>query len=521
MQVRSKVLKGRYYDSVSLMLVAKELRDLPGVDDAAVVMGTPANKGLLDQAGLTTRETAAAQPDDLVIAVKCGPTAGDVLEQAQAFLERKVSSSAADTDQMQAVTTRSAARAFNEANTAIVSVAGAYAAREAREALAAGLHVLLFSDNVPLADEIALKKFALSRGLLLMGPGAGTAILNGIGLGFANKVPSGPVGIVSAAGTGLQEVSTLLAKQGVGVSQAIGTGGRDLHAEVGGLMAQAGIQALIDDEHTSLIVLISKPADPAVMEKLFKLLEKGGKRSVVCLLGAAIAEKKKGNIHFCDTLEECALTAAALAIGKKLDIENELSVQMKVLAGQAREMKTKFSKGQDHLRGLFSGGTLCYEAQVILNRMLPRSVISNAPLKKNNNWSDRESTPQYLLLDLGEEEYTLGRPHPMIDNDLRVRMIAQECQRPEVAVILMDVVIGFGAHPDPAAELEEAVEKARAQVEKEGRMVAFIASVTGTKDDPQGLQATTKKLEKAGVIVCRTNAQAARLASLMLSKIDP
>jgi FdrA protein len=180
-------------------------------------------------------------------------------------------------------------------------------------------------------------------------------------------------------------------------------------------------------------------------------------------------------------------------------------------------MKKKFSPGQDHLRGLFSGGTLCYEAQVILNRMLPGPVISNAPLEKVNNWTDRESSPQYLLLDLGEEEYTLGRPHPMIDNDLRVRMLAQECQHPEVAVILMDVVIGFGAHSDPAAELGEAVEKARARAEKEGRMVAFIASVTGTQDDPQGLQATTKKLEEAGVIVCRTNAQAARLAGMLVS----
>lgn len=521
MQARSKVIKGRYHDSVSLMLVAKELRNLPGVEDAAVVMGTLANKGLLDQAGLTTKDTAAAQPDDLVIAVKCGPKAGDVLERAQALLERKVSSSSADVAQMEAMTTRGAARAFGDANTAVVSVAGAYAAREAREALAAGLHVLLFSDNVSLADEIALKKFALSRGLLLMGPGAGTAIINGVGLGFANKVPPGSVGIVSAAGTGLQEVSTLLAKQGVGVSQAIGTGGRDLHAEVGGLMALAGIQALIDDGQTDMVVLVSKPADPVVMEKLFKLLEKGGKQSVVCLLGAEIAEKKKGKIHFCDTLEECALTAAALAAGKKLDIENELSVQMKALAGQAREIKKKFSPGQDHLRGLFSGGTLCYEAQVILNRMLPQSVLSNAPLEKANNWSDRESSPKYLLLDLGEEEYTLGRPHPMIDNDLRARMIVQECQRPQVAVILMDVVIGFGAHPDPAVELGQVIKKARAKVENEGRLVAFIASVTGTQDDPQGLQATTGKLEEAGVIVCHTNAQAARLAGLMLSKIDP
>lgn len=519
MEVKALVLKSQYHDSVALMLVAKRVRELPGVQDAAAVMGTAANKGLLDQAGLTTKETQAALPDDLVVVVKCAGKADEVLEQARAFLERKTST--VEPSRQEITSVRGAARVFPGANAAVISVAGAYAAREAREALAAGLHVLLFSDNVSLQDEIAVKKFALSRGLLLMGPGAGTAIINGIGLGFANQVPRGPVGIVSAAGTGLQEVSTLLAKQGMGVSQAIGTGGRDLHAEVGGLTAAAGIRALTEDKNTQVIVLVGKPADPGVMDRLVKLLDGSRKECVVCLLGAEIADKGKGKIHFCDTLEECAFTAGALASGKSFDYAGEMDKQIKELSGEAEKIRANLSPNQRGLRGLFSGGTLCYEAQVILKKMLAEPVYSNAPLDKSNLWRDKSSSPDYLLLDLGEEEYTLGRPHPMIDNDLRVRMIRQESSHPQTAVMLLDVVIGYGAHPDPAAELGKAIEKAREAAASEKHSIAFITSVTGTRADPQGLDATTEKLEKAGLIVCRTNAQAARLAGLILREIDP
>jgi len=512
LEVRAIVLASQYHDSVSLMLAAKELRALPGVRDAALVMGTQANQDLLEQAGLATAETRAAKADDLIIVVKCAEDADKVLEQAQALLLRK-SASSAKTDQQAIHSSRSALRAHPAVNLAVVSVAGAYAAREAREALAAGLHVLLFSDNVSLEDELVLKKFALSRGLLLMGPGAGTAVINGVGLGFANKIPSGPVGIVSAAGTGLQEVSTILARHGVGVSQAIGTGGRDLRVEIGGLMARAGLQALIEDPHTRVIVLVGKPADPAVMDEVIRLLEEGEKPAVVCLLGAALANKEQGRIHFTNTLEECALCAASIVLGKPLDLAGQTSA----LVAQAKELKKKLKSGQKYLRGLFSGGTLCYEAQVILKDLLPEPVYSNAPLEKAFLWDVKRSETVHCLLDLGEEEYTVGRPHPMIDNDLRVRMIRKEGGDPRVGVVLLDVVLGFGAHPDPAADLGAAVQAARQAAAAEGREVIFIASVTGTAQDAQGLDAAARELASAGLVVCASNAQAARLAGLIIS----
>ncbi len=512
MEIRTTILISQYHDSVSLMLAAKEIRALPGVQDAALVMGTQANQDLLEQAGLATDETRAAKADDLIIVVKCARHADKILKQAQSALLKKSASPAGD-GQSAPLSLRAAIRAHPPANLAVISVAGAYAAREAREALAEGLHVLLFSDNVTLEDELALKKFALSRGLLLMGPGAGTAIINGVGLGFANRVPRGPIGIVSAAGTGLQEVSTILARQGIGISQAIGTGGRDLRAEIGGLMARAGLQALSEDAQTRVIVLVSKPADPAVMMEMTGLLNSFEKPAVVCLLGAQFADKESGRIHFTRTLEECALKAAALAGGKHIDMNADSSA----LAEQALVLRKKLKPDQKLLRGLFSGGTLCSEAQVILKDMLPEPVCSNAPLEAAYRWEARSGESRHWLLDLGEEEYTVGRPHPMIDNDLRVRMIQKECANPRVALILLDVVIGFGAHPDPGGELGAAIRAARETAAAQGREVLFAASVTGTDVDPQGLRSTTEKLEQAGVLVCRSNAQAARLAGLIIS----
>src|SRR5580704_9603583 len=98
---------------------------------------------------------------------------------------------------------------------------------------------MIFSDNVPIAEEASLKHEARERGLMVMGPDCGTAIIGGVPLAFANAVPRGDIGIIGASGTGIQEVSTLIARAGRGVRHAIGTGGRDMHAEVGGLTTLA------------------------------------------------------------------------------------------------------------------------------------------------------------------------------------------------------------------------------------------------------------------------------------------
>jgi FdrA protein len=478
-------------------------------------MATEANKGILKEAGLLTPVAERASPNDLVIAVSGSEETLDrALAEAEKLLQRK--SAEAETAEFRPKTLSGAVKGFPAANVAVISVAGRYAADQAWEALHKGLHVLLFSDNVSLQDEISLKRYAAENGLLLMGPGAGTAILNGVALGFADRLPSGPVGIVSAAGTGLQEVSTLLAKQGVGVTQGIGTGGRDLKEEVGGIMMLAGLKALQDDPATELIVLISKPPSESVAEKVVAQAHESAKPTVICFLGdeARRGESRGGSqqVYFTRTLEEAAKLAASLALKGELLAESTLD-QVK---SQAAPLRSRLKPGQRCLRGLFSGGTLCYEAQVIWRDILHERVLSNAPLREADRLPDSTHSQGHCAVDLGEEEFTVGRPHPMIDNDLRIRRLLQEARDPETAVILLDVVIGYGAHPDPAGELAAAVVKARALAGEAGRELVFIASVTGTEQDPQRLSRQAQKLEEVGVVVCPSNAAAARLAAVVV-----
>jgi FdrA protein len=504
LSIHTIIKKSAYHDSVSLMLVAKELAKAPGVVDAAVVMATEANKGILKEAGLLSLEAEAASPNDLVIAVSGNSGAlPEALALAESLLQNKVSaSSEPGSSTFQPRTLAGAVKANPSANVAVISVAGRYATAEAWDALHRGLHVLLFSDNVSLEDETALKRYAVDRGLLLMGPGAGTAILNGVALGFANVVPRGPVGIVSAAGTGLQEVSTLLARQGIGISQGIGTGGRDLKETIGGLMMLAGLQALQADPATHVIVLVSKPPSPPVAEKILSQARQSDKPTVVCFLGQALIGK-----NITATLEETAFLAAGLANPNNRSLVSEEF-------HQPRRSGKNSSMGKRYLRALFSGGTLCYEAQVIWKKALKQPVFSNAPLVEACRLQNSNRSHGHSAVDLGEEEFTVGRPHPMIDNDLRIRRLFQEARDPETAVIMLDVVLGFGAHPDPTSELAPAVTKAREIAS--GRGIAFVASVTGTEQDPQRRSRQVAVLEAAGVRVCESNAAAARLAAKMI-----
>ncbi len=517
MSIKSLIKPSEYHDSVTLMLVARELTKLPGVKDAAVVMGTESNKAILEQSGLLTAEAKASSPNDLVISVNAEGDVDAVLEEANKLLAKK-NTSEGGAAEFRPKTVRSAVKEMPEANMAIISIAGRYAADEAWECLRRGLHVLLFSDNVSIEDEVALKKYASEHGLLLMGPGAGTAIINGVALAFANVIPSGPVGIVSAAGTGLQETSTLLAKNGIGITQGIGTGGRDLKKEVGGIMFLDGLKALQEDPATKVVLLVSKPPAPEMARKVMEQVAKSSKPTVVCLLGGDTRSvEAPKNVHVVNTLEEAGLLAARLA-GANLPEPKELiakeTAEIKTLAST---LKSKLKPEQKYLRGLFSGGTLCYEAQVIWRDEFEIEVTSNAPLDKKYQMKDSLKSEKNCCVDLGEEEFTVGRPHPMIDNDLRVRRLLAEGKDPSVAVILLDVVIGYGAHPDPAAELGDAVRKAQAAAQAEGREIIFVASVTGTEGDPQNLTRTTQTLKSAGVHVCNSNAAASRLAALLVA----
>jgi FdrA protein len=497
------------------MLVARELSKLEGVRDAAVVMATAANKSILAEARLLTGEAKLATPNDLCIAVSAesDALAEAALQKAESLLKTKVGT--AGGGEFQPKTIRGALASYPDANVAVISVAGRYATDEAWDALQRGLHVLLFSDNVSLEDEIALKTYARDQGLLLMGPGAGTTILNGVALGFANVLPPGPVGIVSAAGTGLQEVSSLIARQGVGISQGIGIGGRDLKKEVGGIMMLEALKALQQDPATCVLVLISKPPAKDVVQLILQQVSLSQIPTVICFLGGEMsALSHLPHVLPAYTLDECALLALQAVQPEGKDIQAFLTTEKAWLSEQARALRMKLSTNRRYLRGLFSGGTLCYEAQVIWKDMLATPVYSNAPLPGRPSLPDSSKSYQHCAIDLGDEEFTVGRPHPMIDNDQRIRRLLQEAHDPEVAVVMLDCVIGYGAHPNPAAELVPAIQQARQLAEGE---LLLVASVTGTEQDPQRLSTQVGALQAAGVTVCTSNAAAARLAGLLVS----
>jgi FdrA protein len=518
--IRYLIKTSQYFDSVSLMNIARDIRALPGIEDAALVMGTDANKGLLQQVSPLPVEAKAASPTDLILMVKGDETALDeALATAEKLLTKRPT--AAEGSAHRPRTLRSAVRAHPDANLAVISVAGAYATAEAWSALQQNLHVLLFSDNVALDDEVALKRYATERGLLLMGPGAGTAIINGAALGFANVVPSGPVGIISAAGTGLQEVSTLLAREGIGITQGIGVGGRDLSDAVGGLMMLHAVQALQNDPATEVIVAISKPPSPAVSERVLDQLAASKKPAVVIFMGADdLPAAPSPAVHLTRTLQEAALTAAALVRGDNVPaIRAQLAKRRGALRAQATELAVQLRPGQTYLRGLFSGGTLCEEAMRLWSAEIG-DVWSNGPLKPHLKLPDSNRSQGHCALDLGEEEFTVGRPHPMIDNDLRIRRLLQEAADPQVAVIQMDVVLGYGAHPDPASELAPAIREAREAAARAGRHLIVVGALTGTDGDPQNLTRQARAFQAAGMALLPSNADASQLAAFVVQAAE-
>jgi len=502
--VRSLIKPSAYFDSVTLMLAQREVRQLPGVEEAGAVMGTEANKELLNDAGLLTPEGKAARPDDLILAVRAADdaAASAALAQAEALLVQRRETTAGGAYRPKTVA--SAARMLPGANLALISVPGRFAAGVARDALSAGLHVMLFSDNVPLEAEIELKRQAAELGRLLMGPDCGTAILGGAGLGFANRVRRGNIGIVGAAGTGIQEVASLAHRGGAGVSHAIGTGGRDLKHDVGGPTALRGLAALAADPATSVIVLISKPPAPDVASALLGAVQRTGKPLVVCYVGATVPTG--GSIHSAQTLEEAAAKGVTLATGAPPRWR-----QWEALPAQEAG---RLSPSQKFIRGLYSGGTLCYEALVLLQRYVG-PVYSNTPLDPAYALESAMRSRGHTVIDMGSDEFTVGRLHPMLDPELRHQRLLREAEDPEVAAVLLDVVLGYGAHPDPAGELAPVIRRARARAREAGRWLPVVASVCGTDEDPQNYEAQVAALIDAGAMVQASNAQAVRLAGLI------
>jgi len=484
--IRNEIRKGLYLDSVALMRAARAIAALPGVEEAGMMMGTPANKEILREAGVLDEAGAQAGPGDLVIAVRVrdADAAAAAMTEARRLLDQPRRSEAGDAS-WQPRTLRGAVEQMPDANLALISVPGDFAVAEARKGLRRGLNVMIFSDNVPLGQEIALKREARDLGLLVMGPDCGTAIIGGVPLAFANSVPRGDVGIVGASGTGIQEVSCLIANGGRGISHAIGTGGRDLTQEVGGITTFAAIDLLDKDPATRHIVLISKPPAREVAKQVLARVGKSAKPFTLCLIGSRPDAALPANVRFAGTLAE----AAEAVLGRKL------AAYQGALPKPASAAKL--------IRGLFCGGTLCSEAQMILQRS-GLDVVSNVPVPGAERLGAKRNA--HMMIDLGDDEFTRGRPHPMIEPATRDAPLAEALADETVGVVVLDVVLGWGSHPDPAGQL------VRALGNWAGTGPMIVASVVGTEADPQVRSSQVRKLADAGIILAASNASATEIA---------
>jgi FdrA protein len=497
------IRKKQYYDSVFLMGISKRISDIRGVRQNAVLMGSMANKGLLSNIGVRDAQIDSAQPDDLVVAVIADTSqiVSEVLAGLDEFLLGGVQAGATSNP-------HSLAEGLAQkpgANLAVISVPGEYAAREARRALEAGLNVFLFSDNVSIEAELQLKQFAAGKRLLVMGPDCGTSLIGGAGIGFANVVRRGPIGTIGAAGTGLQEFTSQVHNAGLGISHAIGTGSHDLSDRIGGLTTCAALDALEADPHTQVITVISKPPGAKTTAKLIERLEACRKPVVSCLLGTDLRNMRKdGNVAITHTIDEAARVAIAKTGVPGSFPQTQLGPDE--LESASRE-KAGWSPEQKYLRGLFAGGTFCYQSQQIL-RDADLTVHSNTPLDSKHKLRDFNQSLEHTLVDMGADEFTVGRPHPMIDGTLRRQRILAESRDPQVAVLLLDFILGYNVSMDPVGELLDAILEARAAAHKRGAALTVVASMCGTDGDPQDLKLQIKLLEEAGAIVFRSNARA-------------
>jgi succinyl-CoA synthetase alpha subunit len=499
---RIVIRKDTYVDSVFLMALSAELAKTPALEAGHVVLATPANRQLLEQQGFAAGSLHGLSPTDLVIALRA-PSEATLAEAEQrtlSLLTAKTHAGASAAERPVGLTGGLAQ--LPDATLALISVPGQYAAFEAGRALDAGLHVMIFSDNVAVEDEASLKRRAGSLGLLVMGPDCGTALVSGKPLGFANRLRPGPIGLVGASGTGLQEVSCQIHRLGGGVSHMLGTGGRDLSAAVGGLTTLAAIDALAADPATSVLVVVSKPPAREVAAAVLDRLAALDKPSVVIFLGDA-ARPERGRVRIARDLSEAARLACDLS-----SAGSPRGGQPGAPTPDAASLARALSPTQRHVRGLFCGGTLAAEALLLLRGRIG-AVSSNL-----DHGVPTPTEAGHSIIDLGDDEFTRGRPHPMIDPTLRAEHIVRRGGDRTTAVLLLDLVLGAGSHADPAGCTTPAIAEARSR--NPGLVV--ICSITGTDLDRQGLAGQQAALLQAGAVVAPSNVAGARLAAGVIEK---
>lgn len=505
MAKRTIVKKGVYFDSVKLMLVTNELNFIEGVEDASIVMGTELNKESLERMGLLTEEAKSSASTDMIIAINADDEESIelTLSKLDELLNAKQESHGESSYRPRSID--GAVTVQPESNLCIISVPGKYAKNAAAEALSKNLHVMLFSDNVTLEEELELKTMAVEKNLLMMGPDCGTAMINNVPLCFSNKVRNGSIGIVAASGTGAQEVMTLIDSMGGGLTQVIGTGGRDLSETIGGKMMFMALEALNEDANTEVITVVSKPPAPSVKEKMIEFIKLNITKPVVInFLGAKFDKDQEGSIYFESTLEEAARKSVEVA-GYKDSGFSRAEAEKKIEELSKKELSL-LNENQKYIRGLFSGGTLAYESLFTMEESLD---VVHSNLSKTHKVKDVYHMDGHATVDFGEDEFTNGRPHPMIDPTLRHEVFVNMLKAEDTAVIVMDIVLGYGSHVKPHKVFVDTYKKYNERNEKH---VSVIINICGTKEDPQNYNEIEKELENAGMIVMNSNFSAVQLA---------
>lgn len=514
--VRVIVEKNLMRDSLQLMKISEELKKLPGVIEAVVAMGTETNKEIAKELGVYTQELDTIGEDDLFIAIKAEDeeSLSKAIEKAREWITRPP-----ETGESEFIDIDMALAALPDANLALVSVPGEYARDVTMKFLEKGIHVHLFSDHVPKEHEVELKRYAAEKGLLVLGPGAGTSIINGVAIAFANAVRKGPIGIVAAAGTGLQEVSTLIHRIGSGVSQGLGVGGGDVKNYVGGIMTKLAFEMLDSDPNTSVLTFVSKPPEQETLDSIMSFLEENTRKPIVLGIMGKVSIKLPESLikrtSVARTLHATALESVRL-VSPELYKKSlyELTVPLEKLREKLEPVWSSLNDKQKYIRGLFTGGTLTSEALMLMDA-LGIEMYSNAPLEGQKKLEDPFKSVENTIVDLGEEEFTAGRAHPMIDPTIRRLRLLEEAKDPETAVILMDFVLGYGSNPDPAGAHVDAIKKAIDTARQNGNNLVIIAYVLGVEEDPQPMSEQVKKLENLGVMVMPTNAMAAISAAMV------
>ncbi|HON44477.1 MAG TPA: acyl-CoA synthetase FdrA, partial [Planctomycetota bacterium] len=504
LEIVYEIRKGAYYDSVMLLQLQKHLSTLEHCDDCGVVMATPLNRQILQQSGLFVPEMNQADQNDLILSVRSDTKEHGqaILDQVDVYLNKK--SEAVDVD-YRPKSIETAVKILPDAQWVLISLPGRYAAAIANEALDYNKHVFLYSDNVSLEDEIKLKQKAAEKGLLVMGPDCGTALVHGYALGFADQVKQGSIGIVGASGTGIQAVISRIAQKGYGITHALGTGGRDLSKEVGGITAIQSLKLLQQDPNTKVIIIISKPPCPEVAQKLLQIARNTDKPVVINFLGFSITTPQIDNLYYVSTLEQAAETSIEL-------LNNPPTFQKPQID------TTKYAPTQKYLRGLFSGGTLAFQSLLLLRDYIPKifTHISLPGMQKLNNLMQSQ---EHTVLDLGADDFTVGKLHPMMDQTTRLNRILQEAKDPETAIILLDVVLGYGAHEDPAQEIADTVQQAQKQ--NPNKHITYIATVIGTELDPQKLSDQIAKLQAANIHTYTDTREAISHAGQIIQALTP